>query len=373
MQSVNANIFYTLLLCFASGFTQCLLIGCFVYLVRRRSRYQFHRSFSVVLLMLSVGFLNNFIVSACQDSYAAFINTLLVLYDYMIVGGFMVFVVTLVFPGRYSARRLALFEVPYLAALLLFAITRSAVIYPVVQVFTLTVSTVMLVWLGSSIRKYNRMLRDNVGNIECFDLRWAAILIVLLYFVQLVWAAESFSQQRWFTVATADNNLQFDTLWCIITMCYVLLILRKITQQQVFVVPAQEENKIESTGENADAASEYYKVLADSDIDSSIKVNKYYMDTTLTLQKLATHLGTNRQYLSNYINREKQKTFYEYINDFRLDEAKNLLDHWDEGRHHSMEDVAALSGFNSYSTFLRSFVRRYGISPSRYIKNSLMR
>jgi AraC-like DNA-binding protein len=88
----------------------------------------------------------------------------------------------------------------------------------------------------------------------------------------------------------------------------------------------------------------------------------------LTLQKLATLLGTNRQYLSNYINREKQKTFYEYINDFRLEEAKKLLDNWDVERRHSMDDVATLSGFNSYATFLRSFVKKYGESPSKYLK-----
>ena len=88
----------------------------------------------------------------------------------------------------------------------------------------------------------------------------------------------------------------------------------------------------------------------------------------MTLQKLASHLGTNRQYLSNYINREKQKTFYEYINDFRLEEAKSLLDTYGTEHQHSIEDIATLAGFNSYSTFLRTFVKKYGESPSKYLK-----
>ena len=376
---MNTDIFYPLLLCFASGFTQCFLLVCCIRLFRRHSRYQFHRSFAVVLLMLSLGFLNNFIVSACYDSpVAAFINTLLILYDYVIVGAYMVFIVTLVFPSRYSALRLALFEVPYLIAMLLFAITRSSIIYPVVQIFTLTVSSVLLVWLGFSIKRYDRILRDNVGSVEYFDLRWAGILIVLLYVVQLIWAVESLSQLDWFTSSTANKNLLFDTLWCVITILYVMLIMHKITQQQVFVEERKAEDAACSRGatsetETIESGNEYYKVLGGSDVDSCIRENKFYLDTSLTLQKLATHLGTNRQYLSNYINREKQKTFYEYINDFRLEEAKNLLDHWDEGRHHSMEDIAALSGFNSYSTFLRSFVKRYDESPSRYLKNVGMR
>ena len=93
------------------------------------------------------------------------------------------------------------------------------------------------------------------------------------------------------------------------------------------------------------------------------------MDKTLTLQKLAICLGTNRQYLSNYINQEKAMTFYDYINDFRLEEAKNLLDGLDEGRQYSIEEISNLSGFNSYSTFLRAFAKKYGQTPSKYLKN----
>ena len=357
---MNIDYFYPLLLCFASGFTQCLLIGCSILLLRRHSDYQFQRSFAVVLLLLSVGFLNNFIVLACRNlDGAEFLNTLLILYDYVIVGGFMIFSVTLVRPGRYTPLQLSFIEGPYVIAIILYAITASPVIYPVVQIYTLAASTFFVVWSEISIKRYHKMLLDNVGNIEYFDLRWGAILIALLYVVQLFWAIESLSNQSWFIVTTADSNLLFDTLWCIITIGYVLLFLRKLIQQQVFSVTAQD---------NSATSPSYYKALESNDIDAVIKKKKYYLDAALTLQKLASHLGTNRQYLSNFINREKQKTFYEYINDFRLEEAKSLLDKWDSERGRSMEDIASLSGFNSYSTFLRSFVKKYGVTPSKYIK-----
>ncbi len=369
---MNTDYFYLMMLCFASGFTQCFLIGVSIFLFRKHKSYQFQRAFAIVMLMLSVGFFNNFVVSACHNlPIAAYINTLLILYDYMIVGGYMVFIVTLVFPGRFSFRKLCLFEIPYLLAIFIFGATKSPVVYPAVQIITVVLSSVLLVWLGLSIKRHDAMLRDNVGNIDFLDLRWVAILIVLLYVVQLIWAVESLSQQDWFSDKNTENNLIFDTIWCLITIIYVLLILRKITHQQVFVAPEQEEsaNEEEHKTESTDSANEYYKILNDTNIDDIIRNKKYYLDTALTLQKLATLLGTNRQYLSNYINREKQKTFYEYINDFRLEEAKNLLDKWNDDHQHSMEDLAVLSGFNSYSTFLRSFVKKYGNSPSKYLKN----
>ena len=369
---MNTDYFYPLMLCFASGFTQCLLVGCSIFLLRRHNRYQFQRTFAVVLLMLAVGFFNNFVVSAFRYTPSAdYINTLLLLYDYVVVGGFMAFIVSLVFPGRYSDARLSLFLVPYVVAIVLFALTRGMWVYPAVQVFTLAVSSVLLVWLELSIRRYRRLLQDNVSNIEYFDLHWGATIIALLYLIQLIWAVESLSQRDWFTTVSANNNLIFDTLWCLITMVYVLFILRKIIHQEVFTVAAPEGDdvKVEAESPKADEKGEYYKTLSRTAVDALIEEKKYYLDPSLTLQKLAIQLGTNRQYLSNYINREKGKTFYEYINDFRLEEAKRIL-HSNPKHPQTMEEVATQAGFNTYSTFLRSFVKKYGESPSAYLKKT---
>lgn len=371
--TMNSAQLYPLLLCLSSGITMCLLVAGSIFLLRHHRSHQFQRAFAFTMLMLSIGFFNNFIVLTISDeNTAAFVNMLLILYDYIVVGGYMIFVVTLVFPERFSTWRLALFEIPYIFAIALYAFTRSPLVYPAVQIYTFVASSILLVWLVYFIRKYNRMLLDNVGDIEHLNLNWAVVLIVLMYVVQLLWAGESLSNQSWFSVPTADSNLLFDTLWCFITIVYVLFILRKIVQQQVLVdepSPSQTNSEKDSLLPD-ETTEEYYKVLNTIDIDNLIREKQYYLDTALTLQKLATHLGTNRQYLSNFINREKQKTFYEYINDFRVEAAKHLLDGWSNGNEHSMEDLAAMSGFNSYSTFLRQFVKKYGVSPSQYLKES---
>ena len=109
--------------------------------------------------------------------------------------------------------------------------------------------------------------------------------------------------------------------------------------------------------------------MINNNLESIIVENRYYQDNTLTLQKLAQLLGTNRQYLSNYINQEKHVSFYDYINDFRLEEAKRLLESKDEGNKHSVEEISLMSGFNSYITFLRSFKKKYGQTPLQYFSN----
>lgn len=363
---MNSDFFHILLLCFVSGFTQCALIACSVFMYKKHRDYQFQRVFAAVLLLHSFGFMNNFVVAACESlPFSDFLNTLLLLYDYLIVGGYMMFVVSLVFPSRFKTRQLLLLEVPYLLAIVLFAVTQNHLIYNVVQFYTLAASFALLVLLWISIKKHTAMLRDNVGDLEHFDLRWCGILITLYFIVQLVWALESASQKNWFSVSSAETNLLFDTLYCFLTIIVMWFVMQKIIQQQVFIVPDDEK---ETNAESKEGVSvPFYQSLVDNNIDGIIRDKRFYQDNTLTLQKLAQHLSTNRQYLSNYINQEKHVTFYNYINDFRLEEAKSLLDSKGTGNRYSLEDISMMAGFNSYATFLRSFKKKFGQTPSQYL------
>lgn len=366
---MNSDSFYILLLCYVSGLTQFALLGCSFFIFKYHRTYQFQRIFAAVLIMHSIGFFNNFVVLASMHlPCSEFLNSLLVLFDYVIVGGYMMFIVSLVFPNRYKIHQLLLLEVPYLIAMLLFALSKSPLILAVVQIFTLAVSLAMLVYLIYSIRKHTRMLRDNVGNLEYFDLRWSSILIVLYFAFQLLWAFESVSQQSWFSEPSAGSNLLFDTIYCFICIGIVLYVMHKLIHQQVFTLsPADECDNEPQEPATTMPQPNAGKPLIGCDIDMVMKEKRYYLDNTLTLQKLAQHLGTNRQYLSNHINQELHTTFYDYINDFRLEDAKAMLDSQNTENQHSLEDISVMAGFNSYATFLRSFKKKYGQTPSQYL------
>ena len=353
---MSIDSFYILLLCFISGFTQCALTGCSLFMLKHHHNYQFQRVFAAVVLLHSIGFFNNFVVLACRHlPYSEFLNSLLVLFDYLIVGGYMMFVVTLVFPNRYKTGQLFLFEIPYVAAMLLFSFIRSPWILTAVQIYTLVLSTFLLIYLVYSIKKHTEMLRNNVGNMEYFDLRWSGFLIGFFFVFQLFWAIESVSQQSWFSATSPKNNLLFDSAYCLLTIAIVVFVMKKIIKQQVFTL-----SPISSVSGNRNS-------LIFVDLEKTIREKKYFQDNTLTLQKLAQHLGTNRQYLSNHINQELHTTFYDYINEFRLVEAKAMIDDKDTEHQHSFEEIASMAGFNSYATFLRSFKKKFGQTPSQYL------
>jgi len=368
---MNLFLVLALLLCFVSGFTLCFLLGCAIYVLKRHNKYQFQRTFAIFVLLLAVAFFSYFLyLAGIHTPHWEYINNIMALYDYIVVGFVFIFAASLVYPDRFSRTQLLLLGAPFMLAVVLYAITQSTVIFNLVLIVTPGVSLAVAIQFMLSIRKHTKMLQDNVGDIEHFDLRWVSLVLVVIFVFEVFWSILNFFQYRFGVFSLIEIGM-FDIIWCLLTMGYVGFITRKVINFQIFEFPPEEEIPAieESDKGEATSTTDYYHTLANSDIDQKMAEHKYYHDPTLTLQKLAIHLGTNRQYLSNYINKEKNKTFYEYINDYRLEEAKSILDGWGDNPQQSIEEVASMAGFNSYSTFFRSFVKKYNITPSKYLKD----
>ncbi len=99
-----------------------------------------------------------------------------------------------------------------------------------------------------------------------------------------------------------------------------------------------------------------------SRFDECINEEQVFLNPKLTLTELALKVGTNRTYMSNYINRELGKTFFDFINSLRLEYAINLL----LSTNLTLEVIAERSGFNSLSTFRRYFIYVHKCSPTVY-------
>ena len=69
--------------------------------------------------------------------------------------------------------------------------------------------------------------------------------------------------------------------------------------------------------------------------------------------------------LSNIINRHFKRNFFEFINEYRIEEAKSLLSNPDNTSK-SIIDIMDASGFNSKATFNTFFKKLVGETPSQY-------
>lgn len=93
---------------------------------------------------------------------------------------------------------------------------------------------------------------------------------------------------------------------------------------------------------------------------------KIYRRQDLSLDKVASMLGTNRTYLSQVVN-ERAGSFSSYVTSFRLKEAVDLLS--DPDNNDSLKGIALSAGFASPSSFYTIFRQKYGVSPSVFRSN----
>lgn len=92
---------------------------------------------------------------------------------------------------------------------------------------------------------------------------------------------------------------------------------------------------------------------------------KRFLAPQLTIDDLAAEMGTNKLYMSRYINRKHGTNFSTWITKLRLEEAKSYMR---ENPNVKQEEVAFHSGFSSSSYFSRVFSRFESMTPAAWRK-----
>ncbi len=105
-----------------------------------------------------------------------------------------------------------------------------------------------------------------------------------------------------------------------------------------------------------------------TELGKVIDGEKGYRDPTISLQSLSMQLGIQHHQLSRILNEYMGTNFRHYINQHRLNDAKQLLV---EAPQMSILDIAFTVGFNSKSAFNADFLKATGAVPSEYRKKHM--
>ncbi|WP_196160711.1 AraC family transcriptional regulator [Reinekea sp. G2M2-21] len=115
--------------------------------------------------------------------------------------------------------------------------------------------------------------------------------------------------------------------------------------------------------------NEHWTQLSDQ-LDQFMREHQPYLDPNLTLVQVARKLGVPGRELSSFINNRLGCNFSDYIANWRIGKAKDLLQDANCGM--SITDVLYASGFNSKSVFNTHFKKQTGMTPSQWRQLSLM-
>ena len=117
--------------------------------------------------------------------------------------------------------------------------------------------------------------------------------------------------------------------------------------------------------------------VPDEEINSYLqKLLKYmtnekpYLSSTLTLKELSDRLEINPRILSRIINEKRSQNFFDFINSYRIEEAKMILSNPAKRKMTILETLYGV-GFNSKSVFNTTFKKYTGITPTEYRKKYL--
>ncbi len=98
-----------------------------------------------------------------------------------------------------------------------------------------------------------------------------------------------------------------------------------------------------------------------------MNTEKPYTDGGLTLQKLAKAVAISPHHLSQTINEQLNQNFIDFINTYRIEEAKRMLGD-PAKKHYSILAVSEEVGFNSKSAFNTAFKKHANMTPSEFRK-----
>jgi len=102
-------------------------------------------------------------------------------------------------------------------------------------------------------------------------------------------------------------------------------------------------------------------------INNIMSEEKLYLDSNISLQKLANHLAISPNYISQTLNETLCTNFFDFINKWRIDAAKpKILANQD-----TVLNIALEVGFNARSSFYKAFKQETGKTPSEFRKQTI--
>lgn len=208
-----------------------------------------------------------------------------------------------------------------------------------------------------SVKKYNQRIANHFSNLSKKTIHWVNKMLYLFIATSILSITLNFLGRSFFLDSPyllAIPSVIFTSLYFSIGF---LAYHQKydISNVNMPAVETSNTNDIEPKGNN--------KLLKSLIIE--FEENKVYRQQELKITELAALMNTNRTYISNLINQEFKCSFNEYVNRFRIEEAKQLIVANNE---EPMEQIAIKVGYGSLSTFFRTFKIQEGMTPSHFKK-----
>lgn len=185
------------------------------------------------------------------------------------------------------------------------------------------------------------------------------------------------------------KNQYADSLWMLLSIAVLLILIKIIlvirnrsklkTYSTLLNYLNKEKTKekeiprVEITEEASNEAPRGTTILKESEDQilqglSKFESSKRFTNKEMSLGMLAAQLNTNTKYLSEIINRHKEKNFNSYINELRINYITEKIKNEPNYLNYKVSYLAEECGFASHSTFTTVFKSVVGVSPITFVE-----
>ena len=211
-----------------------------------------------------------------------------------------------------------------------------------------------LAWLGRDIWRYRQSAGAAVArrrNANGLALIWLAFFVLYALFLALARASR---------LETAIDGLMYGGVM-LVQLWLAWWVLKLPGRMEAVATEQQQQEKADKY--RSSALDTETSALFWEELETRMANDRPWLEPDLTLPGLAARLGWSANYLSQVINEQSGKNFFEYINGYRIAAARSMLK---EEARVSVQQVFQDCGFNSKSAFYAAFKKATGMTPSQY-------
>ena len=204
--------------------------------------------------------------------------------------------------------------------------------------------------------KHNQQIEEYYSDTEGKTLNWVRLISVIIVVVAVASITFTFIGRSYFS----QNEVSLLIPSVIFSIFLFIIGFKGNHQVQVNSEFEEEEVFIDlsdvKSGQNEKLKNQLVQLF---------EIDRIYKYPDLRITSISETLKTNRTYISKLINEEFQMNFNEFVNKYRIEDAKRLLE--DTSRKlYTMEYIAEKSGFGSVNSFTRVFKTIIGLPPGKY-------
>ncbi len=242
-------------------------------------------------------------------------------------------------------------------------------VFEVTTLFTLAILVSVPVYISLSflhIRRYNQALREVVSSTSGVDLVWLRNILLGMSMLWIVVIVLNVPRLLSASGAAHDNS---HVIFLLLTVFIYAIGYLGIRQRNTFSELLPSGTLLEADGNVAkykrSGLGEAEAAAIATRLQKWMEEKKPYLDETLTLKLMSDELSIPANTVSQVINQQFGKNFYEFVNGYRVQEFIALRSDPESG-HLTILTLALDSGFSSKASFNRVFKKLTGKAPSQY-------